>query len=159
MNFSVPEFRKSSLIAMEYIQIHAIKSTNEIIFQSWFLGIFKDILFQSLPFFLFKDLLDHKYYLFNSMDVFQVTIVGRSWQRFFWKKNYFSSKSYWIVYLNSTSKGVVNPIFSKNKLLQEHVSKIWTQFVCEINRTSMYFTEQIVSSTLIFQNTFRRVLL
>ena len=72
-----------ALIAMEYILIHAIKSTNNIIFQGWFLGILKDMFVQKLPFFLFKGLLAQNYWLFNSMDVFQVIIVRSSWQRGF----------------------------------------------------------------------------
>ena len=82
MNCSVPAFRKS-LIDMEYILIHATKSTYEVIFHGWFLGIFKDVLVQRLLFFLFKDLLVHKYWLFKPMDVSQVTIVRSGWQRGF----------------------------------------------------------------------------
>ena len=86
-----PAFWKSSLIVLEYVLIHAIKSTPEIIFHGWFLGIFIDTLVQSLLFFLFIDFLVHKYWLFKSMDAFPVTIVKSSWQRLFFKKNYFSS--------------------------------------------------------------------
>lgn len=54
MSCSVLVFRKSSLIAMEYILTPAIKSTYKIIFHGYFLSIFKDILVQSLLYFCSK---------------------------------------------------------------------------------------------------------
>ena len=72
-----------ALIAMEYILIHAIKSTNNIIHQGWLLDILKDRFVQKLPLFLFKGLLVQNDWLFNSMDVFQVTIVRSNWQQVF----------------------------------------------------------------------------
>ena len=86
-----PAFWKSSLIVLEYVLIHAIKSMPKIIFHGWLLGIFRDMLVQSFLFFLFIDFLVHKYWLFKSMDLSLVTIVKSSWQRLFFKKNYFSS--------------------------------------------------------------------
>ena len=51
MSCSNPSFWKSFQIAMEYMEIGAIKSMYECIFHGWFLGIFKDKLVQSLFFF------------------------------------------------------------------------------------------------------------
>ena len=59
MSCSVQVFQKFSLIAMEYIYIHAIKSIYGIIFHGWFLSIFIDMLVQSFSFFLFQDIFVH----------------------------------------------------------------------------------------------------
>ena len=75
MSCGVPALKKYSLIAMEYILIHATESTDEVIFHNWFLGIFKDMLVQISLFFLIKYLLVHKYWVFKSVDASQIIIA------------------------------------------------------------------------------------
>ena len=146
-----PAFRKCSLIAMKHTFIHlCYKRTNEIIFNGLFLGIFKDTPAQSLFLSCSKS---------SSSQVLAFQLNGcipgcNS------KKQLATAFLKEIVFF----KILFNQFVAVKELLGQSSLKInslnvmllrTTQFVCEINRTSMYLSEYIVTSTFIFRQLFR----
>ena len=154
-----PAFRKCSLIAMKHTFIHlCYKRTNEIIFNGLFLGIFKDTPAQSLF------LSCSKIFFFTSTGFSTQWMYPRLQQLEAACNGFFERNSF----LQNLILEISNQFMAVKELLGQSSLKInslkvmllrTTQFVCEINRTSMYLSEYIVTSTFIFQTTFQRLLL